>query len=65
LKARERFTPPKLRPATALRALLSSDRTIAYIASEVGYDSEFSFSRAFKRHLGAAPSTYRAAAVLR
>lgn len=49
----------------ALRALRSSDRTIADIASEVGYDSEFSFSRAFKRHLGAAPSTYRTAAVLR
>jgi len=43
----------------ALRSLRSSDRTLASIAAEVGYDSEFAFSRAFKRALGAPPSHFR------
>jgi len=43
----------------ARRALRDSNRTLAAIASDVGYESEFAFSRAFKRQLGAAPSAFR------
>jgi len=39
--------------------LRSSRRPISAIASEVGYDSEAAFSRAFKRELGAAPAAWR------
>jgi AraC-like DNA-binding protein len=39
--------------------LHSSQRAIAAIAAEVGYDSEAAFSRAFKRELGAAPAAWR------
>ena len=45
----------------ALRSLRDTDRTLAAIASDVGYDSEFAFSRAFKRRLGASPGHYRRA----
>ena len=41
--------------------LHTSRRNIAAIATEVGYDSEAAFSRAFKRELGAAPATWRRA----
>lgn len=41
--------------------LRSSRRPLAAIAAEVGYDSEAAFSRAFKRELGAAPTTWRRA----
>jgi AraC-like DNA-binding protein len=40
--------------------LLADDRAkIAAIASEVGYDSEAAFSRAFKKTVGMAPATWR------
>jgi transcriptional regulator GlxA family with amidase domain len=39
--------------------LVSSDQTLAEIAAQVGYVSEFALSRAFKRHFGVAPAHYR------
>lgn len=39
--------------------LQGSQRAIAAIAADVGYDSEAAFSRAFKRELGAAPASWR------
>jgi AraC-like DNA-binding protein len=42
------------------REWLSRDRAlVAVVARRLGYESEASFSRAFKRVLGAAPSHYR------
>ena len=32
---------------------------IAEVASRVGYDSEAAFNRAFKRHVGLPPATWR------
>lgn len=43
----------------AAELLLRSDSGLAEIAAEVGYDSEFAFSRAFKRHHGVAPGIFR------
>jgi AraC-like DNA-binding protein len=43
----------------AAARLLDSDESIAEIALDIGYDSEASFNRAFKRHLGAPPATWR------
>jgi AraC family transcriptional activator of mtrCDE len=45
----------------AARLLRNTDAPLAEIAARVGYDSEFSFSRAFKRSLGKAPSVFRRA----
>jgi AraC-like DNA-binding protein len=39
--------------------LSDGDRSIAEIACEVGYESQASFSRAFKRHLGTSPGVWR------
>ncbi len=44
----------------AAARLLDSDDCIAEIAVDIGYDSEASFNRAFKRHVGAPPATWRA-----
>jgi AraC-like DNA-binding protein len=41
------------------RALKSSDRSVAEIASEVGYETEASFNRAFKRQFHLPPARYR------
>jgi len=43
--------------ATAL--LRDGDRSIAEVACEVGYESEAAFSRAFKRHAGVPPGSWR------
>jgi AraC-like DNA-binding protein len=43
----------------AARRLKNSDDTIETIARDVGYTSEFAFSRAFARHLGKPPGRYR------
>jgi AraC-like DNA-binding protein len=39
--------------------LSDGSRSIAEIACEVGYESQASFSRAFKRHLGTSPGLWR------
>jgi AraC-like DNA-binding protein len=43
----------------AARLLRDTHQGIAEIAAEVGYDSEATFSRAFKREMGIAPGRYR------
>jgi AraC-like DNA-binding protein len=65
----ERFTtlvgePPlkyltRWRVNLAARLLASPTISVAEVAERVGYDSEAAFSRAFKRHLGSAPTVYR------
>lgn len=43
----------------AAERLHTSEASLAEIAAEVGYDSEFAFGRAFKRYHGASPGVYR------
>jgi len=43
----------------AARKLTSTPRSVAEIASEVGYESEAAFNRAFKREFGVPPATFR------
>lgn len=43
----------------AVNLLRSTDAGISKIASQVGYESEAAFNRAFKRHLGTPPATWR------
>jgi AraC-like DNA-binding protein len=43
----------------ASRQLRTTNATMADVASSVGYASEASFSKAFKRHVGVAPSEWR------
>jgi AraC-like DNA-binding protein len=43
------------------RMLRESNRTVAAIALEVGYESEAAFSRAFRRVMGAPPAAWRRA----
>jgi len=50
------------RMEVAARALRDSDATVATIAHNVGYASEFAFTRAFARMRGLPPGRYRAAA---
>jgi len=47
------------RMAVAARLLKESEASLVEVASKVGYDSEFAFSRAFKRSVGQAPSLFR------
>jgi transcriptional regulator GlxA family with amidase domain len=49
----------RLRMKLAAELLLHSDAGLAEVAAGVGYDSEFAFSRAFKRHHGIAPGVFR------
>ncbi len=49
----------RIRLERAGQALRSSVRSIAEIASESGYTSEFAFSRAFKAHYQMSPGRYR------
>lgn len=44
---------------TAAQLLRDGDQGIAAIAEQVGYDSEAAFNRAFKRHAGKPPATWR------
>jgi len=39
--------------------MLTTDDALAQIADRVGYDSEASFNRAFKRHVGVPPAAWR------
>jgi AraC-like DNA-binding protein len=65
----ERFTqlvgiPPiqylaKWRMQIASERLIEGHANVATIASEIGYESEASFSRAFKKMMGVPPSTWR------
>lgn len=43
----------------AARALAATSRGVAEIASDIGYESEASFNRAFKREFGLPPARYR------
>jgi AraC-like DNA-binding protein len=45
----------------AANLLTTSDAGLAEVASRVGYQSEFAFGRAFKRHYGVPPGVYRRA----
>jgi len=56
--------PPKryvtrTRLAHAAALLHRTDASLAEIAHKIGYGSEFSFAKAFKRSFGIAPGTYR------
>jgi len=51
----------KWRLQLGARALASTNRSVAEIASDVGYDTEASFNRAFKRHFQSPPARYRTA----
>jgi AraC-like DNA-binding protein len=43
----------------AAQLLQTTDKTILQLASEVGYESEAAFNRAFKREFGTPPAQYR------
>ena len=43
----------------AVDLLHRSDRTVAEVATAVGYESDASFSRVFKRHTGTSPRQVR------
>jgi len=47
------------RTSLAARQLRESDVSIVRVATEVGYESEAAFNRAFKREFGLPPSTWR------
>jgi len=49
----------KWRMQIASELLTGSNANIATIAAQVGYDSEAAFSRAFKKMIGVAPSSWR------
>lgn len=49
----------ELRLALAQRLLTTSHDSLAELAERVGYQSEFSFNRAFKRRYGVAPGLFR------
>jgi AraC-like DNA-binding protein len=51
------LTEQRMRVAAAL--LLESDAALAEVARRVGYDSEFAFGRAFKRHHQVPPGGFR------
>jgi AraC-like DNA-binding protein len=46
---------------TAAERLRSTDDSLAQVAEAIGYDSEASFSRAFKRTMGISPGAWRTA----
>jgi AraC-like DNA-binding protein len=49
----------ELRLALAAQRLAEGDARLAEVALEVGYESEFAFSRAFKRRYGVPPVAFR------
>jgi transcriptional regulator GlxA family with amidase domain len=49
----------RTRLAHAATLLYQTDGSLAEIALQIGYGSEFSFAKAFKRTFGIAPGTYR------
>jgi AraC-like DNA-binding protein len=53
----EYLTRCRLHQATQL--LLESNMSIGQIANMIGYESDASFNKAFKRRLGVSPGAYR------
>lgn len=51
------LTQRRMQAAAAL--LMGSDAALAEVARRVGYESEFAFNRAFKRHFQVPPGIYR------
>jgi len=49
----------RCRMRRAVSLLRKSTATLPQIAERVGYESEVSFSRAFRRHLGTSPAAFR------
>jgi AraC-like DNA-binding protein len=49
----------KLRLSQSAGYLTTSNQTVYAIAQRVGYETEASFSKAFKREFGVSPGTYR------
>jgi AraC-like DNA-binding protein len=49
----------EVRMQIASRLLVDSNDSLAGIAAQIGYESEFAFSRAFRRHQGEAPGVFR------
>ena len=49
----------EMRMNHAAHLLTITDDSLVSVADEVGYDSEFAFSRAFFRHFGIRPGRYR------
>ncbi|MDR3245402.1 MAG: AraC family transcriptional regulator [Prevotellaceae bacterium] len=49
----------RLRLENVAQRLQSSNQTLAEIAEKTGYQSQFSLSKAFKKHFGIAPSAFR------
>jgi len=43
----------------AARLLQTTQKTVLHVASDVGYESEAAFNRAFKREFGLPPAQYR------
>jgi len=52
------------RMVLAAKEIASGEYLVSEVARRVGYDSEFAFSRAFKRHHGVAPTRYRRGSAL-
>lgn len=61
----QRATPMAIvtnyRMARAREMLTFTDHTLEAIAMSIGYETAFSFSRAFKRHVGKSPNDFRKA----
>jgi transcriptional regulator GlxA family with amidase domain len=49
----------RLRMEHAAQLLETTDDSLCGIAPRVGYDTEFAFSRAFRRHHGISPGAFR------
>ncbi len=49
----------RIRMEAAMRQLVNTRNSIGSIALSVGYNSQFSFSRLFKKQLGLSPTQYR------
>jgi AraC-like DNA-binding protein len=49
----------RCRLARAARRLRTTDAALAEVAQQAGYETEFAFSRAFKRSFGVPPGVYR------
>jgi AraC-like DNA-binding protein len=51
--------PDVVRPLNC-RRLKETELGVAQIAAEAGYENQAAFSRAFSKHVGAPPATWRA-----